>query len=60
MMWKRPTSRPASISRPGGTAQWNRALYFVTCSPVLSVLTCSRNVEKRPMTLRSFRSCATR
>ena len=23
-MWKRPTSRPASISRPGGTAQWNR------------------------------------
>ena len=26
MMWKRPTCRPASSSRPGGTAQWKRGI----------------------------------
>ena len=56
MMWCRPISRPASISRPGGTAQWNRALYRVTRSPSASGLTCSRKVEKRPITPRSSSS----
>src|SRR5947209_13405819 len=58
-MSKRPISRPASISRPGGTAQWNSALKRVTRSPVCSGFTCSRKVEKRPMTLRALSDSAT-
>ena len=52
---RRPRSRG-----PAGTRQWKSALKRVTRSPVCEGFTCSRKVEKRPMTWRALRSSATR
>ena len=43
-----------------GTAQWNRALNRVTRTPPAEGFTCSRKVEKRPITLRAVNASATR